>query len=135
MQAIKLITRSLRLLRVVDANEAPEAKDAETALEALNQLMVRWEADGVALGWSELEDVSQEMTVPFESIRAITYNLAAELRLEYGVALDGKLEQVANQSYKVLLRDVLAANPLSLSVRMRGGMWDIYTDSFGPRRY
>lgn len=135
MQAIKLISRALRIIKVLDAAEAPEAEDAETALEALNQMLTQWEADGIALGFSAIEKVTDELPIPPEAERAVTYSLASELRIEYGVAPDPKVEVIARDGYKALLRSIFATTDLTLRVGSGGGMWDIYTDSFGPRRY
>ena len=112
MQAIKLIARSLRLLRVLDANEAPEAEDAQTALEALNQMMRRWEADGVSLGWNTIAAVTDELPIPEEAEEAVTFNLAVKLRPEYGVALDPDVFRTARTGLDVLYRDVITSSPI-----------------------
>ncbi len=135
MQALKLIARALRIIRVLDADEAPESKAAEDALEVLNQMLIRWEADGISLGWSPLNDVSDELPLPQESLEAVAYNLASQLAIEYGVATDGKVEAMASNGYKALLRDVFASTDFTLKIGSVYSMWDIYSDGFGPRRY
>ncbi len=135
MQALKLISRAMRIIRVLDADEAPEAKAAEDALEVLNQMLMRWEADRISLGWSELDDVSDELPLPAESLEAVTYNLASQLAVEYGVATDGKVEAMADNGYKALLRDVFTSSDFTLKLGSGYSMWDIYSDGFGPRRY
>lgn len=135
MQAIKLITRSLRLIRSVDADEAPEAKAAEDALDALNQMLIRWEADGISLGWASVSDVQDDLPLPEEAIEAVTFGLASQLAIEYGVAPEAKVEQIAGRGYNALLRDNFTDQGLSIRVGGCGDRWDIHTDSFGPRRY
>lgn len=135
MQALKLIARALRIIRVLDADEAPESRAAEDALEVLNQMLVRWEADGISLGWSEMDEVSDELPLPAESLEAVTYNLASQLAIEYGVATDGKVEAMADNGYKELLRDVFTSSDFTLKLGSGYSMWDIYSDGFGPRRY
>lgn len=128
MQANVLIARSLRLLRVIDPNEAPEAEDAQTALEALNQMLRRWEADGIALGWNGVADVTDELTIPDEAIEAVTYNLAVKLRPEYGVSLDADVSSEAIQGLNKLRRDVQNATPLVHDCT--GWGYDIRSDSY-----
>ncbi len=135
MQALKIIARALRIIRVLDADEAPESRAAEDALEVLNQMLIRWEADGISLGWSPLNEVSDELPLPQEALEAVAYNLASQLAIEYGVATDGKVESMASAGYKALLRDVFAATDFTLKIGSGYSMWDIYSDGFGPRRY
>lgn len=135
MQAIKLITRSLRLIRAIDADEAPDAKAAEDALDALNQMLARWEADGVSLGWSRMVAVQDELPLPEEAVEAVTFNLASQLAIEYGVAPEARVEQISTRGYNALLRDNFTDQGLSIRIGGCGDRWDIYTDSFGPRRY
>lgn len=128
MQAIKHIARSLRLLRVIDADEAPEAKQAEDALMALNGMLRRWEADGIALGWNTMSAVTDELSVPEEANEAIAFNLAVRLRPEYGVSLDADVVQTARDGLSALRRDVLVATPI---VHDDGGYgYDIRSDSY-----
>lgn len=128
MQAIVTISRALRLLRVLDPNEAPEAEDAQTALQALNEMMRRWEADGIALGWNTISAVDDEMTVPEEAYGAIAYNLAGELRPEYGVSIDPDVVTKANSLLNALRRDVNVANPLAHE--SPGWGYDTRSDSY-----
>lgn len=112
MQAIVIISRALRLLRVLDPNEAPEAEDSQTALEVLNQMLRRWEADGIALGWNTLALVTNELTIPEEAEEAVAYNLAVKLRPEYGVTIDPDVRETARKGLDALRRDVLNATPI-----------------------
>lgn len=128
MQAIKHIARALRLLRVIDADEAPEAKQAEDALMALNGMLRRWEADGIALGWNTIAAVTDELSVPEEANEAIAFNLAVRLRPEYGVSLDADVVQTARDGLSALRRDVLVATPIVHDDCGYG--YDIRSDSY-----
>lgn len=128
MQAIVTISRALRLLRVLDPDEAPEAADAKTALEALNKMMRRWEADGIALGWNTLASVDDEMTIPEEAEDAVDHNLALRMRKEFGVAIDPDLVSDANSLLNALRRDVNVANPLAHE--SPGWGYDTRSDSY-----
>lgn len=128
MQAITLIARSLRLLRVLDAAEAPEAEDAETALQALNQMMRRWEADGVSLGWNTIPSVTSELPIPEEAEEAVTFNLAVKLRPEYGVTIDPDVFETARRGLDTLYRDVITSSPIVHD--SEGWGYDIRSDSY-----
>ena len=128
MKALQLITRSLRLLRVIDRAEAPEAEDAQAALMALNAMMRRWEANGIALGWNALSDVQEDLPIPPEAEEAIAYNLAVVLRPEYGATLDPDVIGLASGSLSALRRDVKVANPLQID--RGGGGYNIVADDY-----
>jgi len=128
VQAIEIIARSLRLLRVIDADEAPEAKPAEDALMALNAMLRRWEANGIAMGWNTLATVNDEVAVPVEAEEAIAFNLAVRLRPEYGVTLDADVVQTARDGLSELRRDVLVATPITHEDCGYG--YDIRSDSY-----
>lgn len=129
--AATIVSRALRLLRVVDSNEAPEAEDFETARQALNGMLRRWEANGLALGWQDVDNPADELSIPAEAEQAVAFNLALMLRAEYGVSLDADVVEFAQEGLAELRRDVLVANPLVLRQRLpRCGRYNIYTDSY-----
>lgn len=112
-KVLTVITRALRLLRLVDPNEAPEAEDVSTAIAALNPMMMRWEANGISVGWSPVTSGDEDLPAPAEAEQAITFNLAATLRPEYGVPLDPEVYAIAESGLSDLRRDVAVANPMS----------------------
>lgn len=129
--AANIVARALRLLRVLDPNEATEAEDFETARVAMNSMLRRWEANGLALGWQDIENPADEMPIPAEAEQAVTFNLALTLRPEYGVSLDPDVVAMAQEGLSELRRDVLVANPLVLRPRLpRCGRYNIHTDGY-----
>lgn len=105
-----IINRALRILGVLDANESPEAVDTQTAIEALNALMVRWEADGVSVGWSPVAAGSDTLPAPPEAEAAIAYNLAVTLRPEYGKQLAPDVIAMAQNGFARLYADVYSVD-------------------------
>lgn len=125
-----ITNRALRLLRVLDPHEAAESQDFATALVALNALAARWEADGLALGWSTVDNPEDALPAPVEAEEALAYNLAIRLRAEYGVSLDPDVVVTAREGLSALLRDRLVEMPLVMHSRLsRGSRWNIVTDS------
>lgn len=124
-----IVSRALRILRVTDVNAAPKAADMKTGIVALNSLMRRWEANGLALGWSDVANPAEDLPAPPEAEEAITFNLAMRLRTEYGTALEPDVVRYADESLAALRRDRLASSPLRLRARTpRSGTYNIYTD-------
>ncbi len=123
-----IVSRALRILGVLDPHEPAEAQDFESALVALNAMVARWEANGIALGWSAVNDPDDPLPVPVEAEEALAYNLAVRLRAEFGVSVDGDVIELAREGLSLLRRDRAIANPLGWD--RCTGYYDIYTDSY-----
>ena len=108
----KVITRALRLIQVIDPLQSVSDADMETAIDALNGLLRRWEASGLALGFSPVSSPSDTLTVPDEALDAVPYALAVRVASEYGVTPLPEVVSAANNLYADLLRDQAVATPL-----------------------
>ena len=130
----KLVTRSLRLLRVIDAVQPVKPQDMETAIEALNAMLRRWEANGIALGWQPVANPSDTLPLPDEAEEVVAYNLALTLQPEFnGGDLDISVVAVARNGYALLQRDNAVANPLTWD-RCDFVGYNTYTDGPGYTR-
>jgi hypothetical protein len=121
MTTVAAIVRdALGHLRVLDANEAVEAEDARDAVRALNLMMRRWEASGLALGWNDVTSVADTLPAPPEAEEAIGYNLALKLRARYGATLDQDTVALANDGLAALRADVAMRDSARLSYDLPG---------------
>lgn len=131
-KVLAVITRSLRLLKAIDAASAAPAIDVQTGLEALNAMLTRWEANGLALGWANATLTDADMPTPDEAEEAIAYNLAVTLGPEYPEPSSwGEIKERARQGLAELRRDRLTEMPLRLASDLPPtcGRWNIFTDS------
>ncbi len=110
----EIVAGALGLLRVLDATEAPEAEDMETGIFTLNQMMIRWEANGYSVGWSPISNPADEMPNVPEADEAIMYNLAVKLRPRYGVSIDPDVFEEARRLKSDVLADVFASSPMEM---------------------
>lgn len=135
MSTVSDITaRALRLLSVVDANESLEAEDSNTAILALNAMCRRWEANGMAMGWSDVSNPSDTMPNPPEADEAIAYNLALRLAPEYNAQPSGAVIAFAADGLRALQRDRMVEMPLrqctDLPLAYGRGRYDTLTDTW-----
>lgn len=124
---LDVVSRALRILRVVNPNQPIKPADMATGIGALNAMVRRWEANTLALGWSNVSAPDHTLPAPDEAIEAIVYNLALKLRAEYGADLEPDVIEMARVGLAELLRDQVIATPLERDAR--GLHYNVYTDS------
>lgn len=127
----KIINRALRLIKIVDAGEAATGEDAATAIEALNDMVGRWEANGLSMGWTPVSLPGDVLPAPDESHEALAYNLALRLSSEYGSEVDQLMAQRASESLAELRRDRMTTNPIKQVASVPMAVWRGYWGNRG----
>ena len=124
-----LLKRSLRMIGVLDIAASPSATDSAIAIPVLNQMMARWEEDGVAVGWSAVSSVSDTVPGPDSALDAIAANLALRLAPEYGVVPNALVVGLADSGHAALQRDsiknTITPSDASHLPNSTGGRFDI----------
>lgn len=108
------INAALRLLGVWDSGSQPTAQQTADALEALNNMMAKFESDGIALGWTAAATAAATITAPDYTLEAIEYNLALRLAPQYDVVAaiavqagaKSGMEQLKRQSIQLIEADM-----------------------------
>jgi hypothetical protein len=108
-QAIDIIRDALEYIRVSDGSAALDNSDVASALRTLNAMVRAWEADGLALGWSDITDATDDMPTPEEADEAIASNLAVRLASKYGANVTQILAAMASGGV-ALIRAMVARN-------------------------
>jgi len=90
---------------LVQAADAPlEADEYADFLDYLNNFMADLEALNINLGYTVVDNISDEVTVPAGAIRGIIANLAIEVSPQYGGSISATLVKQAQDSMKTLRR-------------------------------
>lgn len=127
---LQTIERALRLLGVVDSEEELTGPRADDGLKALNEMLTRWEANNLTLGFSTQTSTAATLPVPDEALSAVAYNLAVELAPEYQVMPSQVVAGRAEATYRALLNDAFTVTPNDMSHAPGGrSRWNINTDS------
>lgn len=127
---LETIERALRLLGVVDSEEELTGPRADDGLKALNEMLNRWEANNLPLGFSTQTSTADTIPVPDEALSAVAYNLAVELAPEYQVMPSQVVAGRADATYRALLNDAFVVTPNDMSHAPGSrGRWNINTDS------
>lgn len=116
MTAVASIIRdALSHLGVVDATEAPEAYQEEDAIRALNLMMRRWEASGIAVGWVDVDNPDDTLPAPAEAEEAIGFNLALKMAPRYGIEPRQDVVDYARSGKSALMADIASRDSARLS--------------------
>ena len=89
---------------VVQADEAPiEQSEGRAAMRILNDMMFMWAARGVYLGYTNVDNLGDEVTVPDGAIMGIKAHLAIMLADKYDVPVSASLALKASQGWEAIL--------------------------------
>ena len=127
---LETIERAMRLIGVIDIEASAAARQGVIGLKALNEMLTRWEANNLPLGYTTQTSLSATIPVPDEALSTVAHGLAVELAPEYGVTASQVVAMAFNAGYRALLNDGFIVTPNDMShapgARSR---WDINTDS------
>jgi len=93
---------------VVQADEAPiEQSEARAAIRMLNDMMNAWAVQGIDLGYTQVSDMADPITVPLGAIMGIKKNLAILLAPKYNVPVTPELRELARIGYSAIVDIVI----------------------------
>ena len=102
--AQSLVNDILQELLINSAEQSIPAVDFETGVRYLNRWMFMQDADGVKLGYTEVINPNDLITVPAGAINGIIYNVALQLSTTYDVIVTPELAVKASQGLNVMIK-------------------------------
>lgn len=99
-----IITGALRRAKIIAAEIPVEATDLANGLEDLNDWASLLEVSSIALGFTQLGAVTDEVTIPLEAVAMYKCNLAVYMSAQYGLQPDPLLLSDADTTMKAVLR-------------------------------
>lgn len=98
----QIANASLQKILVQGAEAPLEPEDYQSYLFTLNSFMADLAANGISLGYTVVENLSDEITVPLGALRGIIYNMAVECAPEYGGVVSQQCQMIANAGMDTL---------------------------------
>lgn len=81
---------------VVQASEASiEASEAQSAIRYMNRFMAQMDGDGIDLGYTVVNSLSDPITIPAAAMNGLVYNLAIMLAPQYDALVTPALAKAA----------------------------------------
>ena len=98
----QVIKASLQRI-LVQASEAPiEASESVDFIFAMNNYMLALDASGVTLGYTVVDDLGDEITIPTGALRGLIANMAIEVAPDYDGVVSAALQQAAAQGLETM---------------------------------
>ena len=89
---------------IVQADEAPiEPSEGRACLRILNDMMAMWDAQGINLGYTDVTDLGDEVTIPDAAKVGVKAHLAIMLAPKYDVPVSASLSQKAKTGWSAIL--------------------------------
>lgn len=107
-----IIERAARLIGVKASGQPLSAEDTAAFLVGLNAMLIRWEADGLSMGFSALSAATSTIPIPVENEEAVAFNLAVKMAPEFGKVSPPDVAALAREGLAALERDVIKPVPV-----------------------
>ena len=103
MATVSQVLKSSLQRILVQASEAPiEASEAEDFIFDMNNFMLALDVDGVQLGYTEVSDLGDEITIPTGALRGLIANMAVEVAPDYDGTVTPALASAARNGLQVM---------------------------------
>ncbi len=112
METASTIIRDALQEILVQASEQPiQSNEATDAMRYLNRMMAQWEAMGIALGYTPVTSLGDDITVPVAALDGIVLNLSLKLAPQYDVAITGIQAQNARDALAAIRAITISVGP------------------------
>lgn len=120
---------------IVQASESPlEPDEYQDCIFALNSMMLEYNANGISLGFTEVTNLGDTLTVPAGAISGIVSNLALRVAPQFQGVVSQELMTKARDGYKVMCKLGVTIQPTQFgSLVPRGsGNYNDQTSNYYP---
>ena len=100
--AAQVIKAALQRILVQDSEASLQASEYQDAIFAMNNYMLALDAQGITLGYTEVADLGDDITIPTGALRGLIANLAIEVAPDYNGAISEGLVVAAQQGMEAM---------------------------------
>lgn len=96
MATVEQVAKAALNRIMVQGSEAPlEADEYQDFIFAMNNFMAQLAAQGINLGYTEVDSIQDEVTIPTGALRGLIANMALEVAPDYGGVVTAELQLAA----------------------------------------
>lgn len=131
-----IVERAFKRILVGGADAAPEPDEYADALADLNSFMLALEVDGIRLGYTVVDNVSDPVTIPPAAVLGVVSNLAITIAPDYGGVVSAALAAQATTGMGTLRKlsrpRMKTSYPGTLPTGSGNTGWDLDDDYYAP---
>lgn len=137
MKAGRVCELALKAILVEGADAPPQPDEYADFFDAMNNWMASLEAERVVLGYTPVDNVSDEVTVPAGALQGIIAGMAIEVAPQYDSTISGALAEQARRGMDVMRRlarrSIKTSLPSTLPTGAGNDRASYETSFYGPR--
>lgn len=100
--AARVLKTALQRILVQGAEVDLQPDEYQDAIFAMNNLVLAWDAEGIQLGYTEVTDLGDDVTVPIGALRGLIANLAIEIAPDYNGTISAGLIKAADRGMNAI---------------------------------
>lgn len=103
MATVAQVAKSSLQRILVQASEAPlEPDEYQDFIFSMNNYMAELDAQGIQLGYTEVSDLGDDVTIPTGALRGLIANMAIEVAPDYNGVISAGLQKAARDGFNTM---------------------------------
>lgn len=103
MATVAQVTKAaLQNILVQDSESALPADEYQDTIFAMNNMVLAWDAQGIKLGYTVVDNLGDDVTVPVGALRGLIYNLSIEMAGQFNAQVAPGVAQAARDGMKAI---------------------------------
>lgn len=128
----EIITDALETLTVLAEEAKIPQGEANAAIRALNDMMLMWQVQGIDIGYTQVTNMGDDITVPLGAVLGMKANLALTLAPKYNIEPSAVMIRNALIGYTAIVDMGTTVGPMSLPSTLPQGSGNYDSDTFYP---
>ena len=133
--ASSLISDAFSEILVQPNEQSLESVDFQTGVRYLNRMMASWDAKGYSLGFTNINNPSDLITVPDGAMGPMVFNLAVLLAPQYDIPVSSNLILNAREGMQAVRRLTVKARPTPYPCTLPIGSGNEKNQTYSDYRY
>ena len=133
--AQSVIDDTMQEILVSASEQSIEAVDFATALRYMNRMMATFDAEGIALGYTQVTKAADLITIPLGAIEGLIFNLALRLTTTYDIPVAGTLAINAREGKQAMRKLSIFIAPTAFPCTLPLGSGNEQTNTFNNDKF
>jgi len=133
--AQSVIDDTLQEILVGASEQAIQSVDFASAMRYMNRMMATFDAEGIALGYTQVTKASDAITIPLGAIEGLIFNLALRLTTSYDIPVAGTLAINAREGKEAMRKLAVFIQPTAYPCTLPIGSGNEYDNTFNSSHF